>query len=122
MSAAGSEALVSALEILGVLVVSGVGTWWVIRRERRHPTSYTRQPSVLEHWAAKSAHEQMKDDDAALDAGEKAETGTARRRSEWPRYEWPGRQPEVVADASEAAEIAAARMAEAAKRNALFHP
>lgn len=112
----------SALEIVGVLVLSGVGCWWVIRRERQHPSSYTRKASAMERWASEPLHEQMRADNSALDTGEMAETGRIRRPSEWPRYEWPRRQPEVVADASEAAERAAAQMAEAAKRNALFHP
>lgn len=73
MSVAGSEALVSALEILAVLVVSGVGCWWVIRWERRAPSSFSRRPDVLAGWRAMSAEEQEQVDTASLDMAEQAE-------------------------------------------------
>lgn len=74
MSAAqGSQALVSLLELFAVLVVSAVGAWWVIRRERRHPSSYTRRPDVLAEWRGLSTAEQEEVDNASLDLAEQAE-------------------------------------------------
>lgn len=95
--------------IPAVLLVSAVGAvlavWW----DKRHPTSYTRRQGTPVGT--------VRQDQAALDAGELAEQGRVRGLGAWRRWE-----PDAVADASEAAQIAAARMAEAAKRNALFHP
>lgn len=85
MSAAhGSEALVSLLELFAVLVVSAVGTWWLIRRERRTPTSYTRSPEylaaarsrearMLAEWRAMPASEQAKYDAEVIEATAAAE-------------------------------------------------
>jgi len=101
MSAAGSEALVSALEIVGVLAVSGVGCWWVIRRERKHPSSYSRRPDVLADWRAMSASEQEDVDTASLDMAEQAEM-------------------DARADAAEAADLLAVDTA--ARINVLNHP
>jgi hypothetical protein len=115
MSASGSQALVSALEVVGVLALSGVGTWWVIRRERKNPTSYTRRAGALADWQAKSVSEQTEADDAALDTGERAEQGWVRRRWEWRQW-----QPDTVADASEAAGELAVELA--ARNNVLNHP
>jgi len=101
MSAAGSQALVSALEIVVVLVLSGVGTWWVIRRERRAPSSYSRRPDVLAGWHAMSAAEQEDVDTASLDLAEQAEI-------------------DARADAVDAAGVLAVETA--ARINVLHHP
>jgi hypothetical protein len=100
MSAAGSQALVSALEIVGVLVLSGAGTWWVIRRERKHPSSYTRGGD-LAWWGLLSAEEQEAADLASLDMAEQAEM-------------------DARADAAEAADLLAVETA--ARINVLNHP
>ncbi|NUS82756.1 MAG: hypothetical protein HOY75_08380 [Streptomyces sp.] len=56
-----------------VMLVAVVGVWWMLRRERRNPTSYTRRPDVLADWDALSTAEQEAVDEAALDVGEQAE-------------------------------------------------
>ncbi|MFD5848315.1 hypothetical protein [Streptomyces chartreusis] len=101
MSAAqGSEALVSLLELFAVLAVSAVGTWWVIRREHRDPSSFTRRPDVLAEWRAMSAAEQEAADTASLDLAEQAEL-------------------DAEYDAQEAAQLAVER---AVQINSLTHP
>jgi hypothetical protein len=90
--------LVGAFVPVLLLVIAGVGTWWVLRQERRE-SSYARrgvpvelggEPS-LEEWRQMSTKAQAAYDNSVLDA-------------------------------AESADATAARMAEAAKRNALFHP
>lgn len=98
----------SAARILGVLLplvllVAAAGIPWMLRRERRHPTSYSRRPGgdqVLAVWRSMPAVEQEAADTAVLNAQEAAE--------------------DAVRRAVEVRERAA--VLEAAKRNALFHP
>ncbi|MGW2725750.1 hypothetical protein [Streptomyces sp. NPDC001492] len=88
-----------------VLLIAVVGTplalWW----EKHHP-------SVPEQRKGNRAT-----DEAALDAAELAETGRVR-----PARDSLRTPPMVLVDAEESARWAASRMAEAAQRNALFHP
>ena len=98
-----SSAVVLGAALPVIYLASAVGVGRMLRRERLNPSSYTRGAHIP--------------DDAALDAAELREQGRLRSQTEWRQW-----QPEVVAGASEAAEIQAAQMAEAAKRNALFHP
>lgn len=98
----------SAARILGallplVLLIAAAGIPWMLRRERRHPTSYTRRPAgdpVMRAWRSMSGVEQGAADTAVLNAQEAAE--------------------DAVRRAAEVRERAV--VAEAAKRNALFHP
>ncbi|MER5463042.1 hypothetical protein ABT010_20635 [Streptomyces sp. NPDC002668] len=79
--------LIGALVPVSLLVISAVGTWWVLRQERRRPSSYARrgvpvrlggEPS-LEEWRQMSttAHSTY-DNTAVLDAAESAEATAAR--------------------------------------------
>ena len=71
----------SAARILGgllplVLLVAAAGIPWMLRWERRHPTSYTRRPAVapeLASWRALSAEDQEAADTAVLNRGEQAD-------------------------------------------------
>ncbi|MBZ6211596.1 hypothetical protein KVH31_34440 [Streptomyces olivaceus] len=64
---------VSVIVLLVVLAVSAVGSVWVVRRERRRPSSYSRRPDVLAGWRALPSEVQAAHDEAALDAAEAAE-------------------------------------------------
>lgn len=58
-----------------LLSASWVGTRWLVRRERRRPTSYTRSAEYLAgvaKWRSLSAREQEAYDNAVLDAAEAA--------------------------------------------------
>lgn len=92
--------LVLALPAL-VLLFAAVGCWWMLRQERRRPTSYTRTGSAAQ-------------DDRALDSQEFAERGRVRSQREWRSW-----QPDQIAGASEAAQAACDRMT---RINAEFHP
>lgn len=59
--------------VLAVLVLSAAGTWWMVRLERRHLSSYSRQPDVLADWHALPTEVQRAHDTAVLDAQEAAE-------------------------------------------------
>jgi hypothetical protein len=96
-------ALLPLLYVVAVLVLSAVGVVLVLRHERRHPSSYTGRSRVLGS------------DKDALDAAEMREQGRLRTQPEWRRWE-----PDVVADAAEAAGIRAVE--EAARINVLHHP
>jgi len=96
--------------LLGVLItlaflVAFLGVplalWW----EKRRPSSFMRRPRSVERVS----------DEVALDAAEMREQGRLRSQGEWRRWE-----PDVVADASEAAGSRAVE--EAARVNALYHP
>lgn len=98
--------------IPAVLIVSVVGgavsLWW----ERRRPTSYTRVGSSA---AVRVGVQGVRGvDDRALDSQEVAEQGRVRSQKEWRAW-----QPDTVAGASEAAQVACERMAQI---NAEFHP
>ncbi|MGI5398330.1 hypothetical protein ACQEVG_02495 [Streptomyces sp. CA-135486] len=78
--------LIGALVPVSLLVISAVGTWWVLRQERRRPSSYTRrgvpvhlggEPS-LEEWRQMSTEAQAAYDTAVLDTAESAEATAAR--------------------------------------------
>lgn len=64
------------LALLGVLIVSGVGVWWALRKENQEPTSFTRGGD-LAWWALLPAEEQEDIDNAALDEVEQAEIDAA---------------------------------------------
>ncbi|MFE6412640.1 hypothetical protein ACFVOR_37535 [Streptomyces sp. NPDC057837] len=74
----------SAARILGasipavLLLIALFGTWWVVRQERRKPTSYTRQEPSPAQWRAMSTVEQEAYDNAVLDAAEAAEVAVRR--------------------------------------------
>ena len=87
--------------LIAVLVAGVVGGVLAVRQERKYPTSYTRCGTAS-------------DDNEALDAAELAERGRVRSQREWRSWE-----PDVVADASEAAQVASERMA---RVNVEFHP
>ena len=91
--------------VIAVLVAAIAGGVWAVRMERKTPTSFTRRvpEGELAWWAQLPTETQEEMDAAALDLGEQAEID-----ARW--------------DAAEAAGDASARLAEAAKRNALFHP
>lgn len=61
-----------------LLLIALVGTLWVVRQERRRPTSYTRQEPSPAQWRAMSAVEQEAYDNAVLDAAEAAEVAVRR--------------------------------------------
>lgn len=86
--------------IPAVLIVSAIGTVLRLWRERRRPTSYTRQPGVLAAWRGMTAAEQEAVDTASLDLAEQAEL-------------------DAEADAQEAAQLAVDR---AVQINSLTHP
>lgn len=91
--------------LLAVLVLSVLGTWWLVRQERKDPSSYTRSPEYLASWRARSASWQESYDDVLLDAAEAAHEAALRA---------------VDVDAEVA--VAEAALVEAARRNAVFHP
>lgn len=102
--------------IPAVLLVSVAAVLWTLWRERSKAPSSTRRPNGLAWWRAMSLRQQAEYDNAELDAAELAETGRVRRRYEWAEYS------DVRVGAEDSARDTAARMAEAAQRNALFHP
>jgi hypothetical protein len=110
-----SELLVRLL-IPTVLVVSVVGLRIAFGWEKRRP-SVPEHVARMRSWRSLPRREQRKHDDAVLDAAERAETGTLRTPRERLRE-----YPDVRIGAEEAARCTASRMAEAAQRNALFHP
>lgn len=63
----------SALPVL-LLVAALVGCWWVVREERRSPSSYTRRPSG----PAGEPGGAVGDDNAVPNAAEAAEVAAAR--------------------------------------------
>ncbi|MGW0556049.1 hypothetical protein ACWDZ6_17880 [Streptomyces sp. NPDC002926] len=78
--------LIGALIPVSLLVISGVGTWWVLRQERSRPSSFTRRgvpvhlggkPS-LEEWRQMSTKTHGANDTALLDTAESAEATAAR--------------------------------------------
>jgi hypothetical protein len=87
--------------LIAVLTASAVGGVLAVRYEQRHPSSYT-QPGT------------EPEDNRALDTAEQEEQGWVRSRSAWRAW-----QPDVVADASEAAQVAVERMA---RVNVEFRP
>lgn len=64
------------LYLIAVLVLSAAGAVWVVRQERRSPTSYSRRPDVLDSWRGLSTADQEAVDNAALDAQEAVEEAT----------------------------------------------
>lgn len=60
------------LWLAAVLLVSAVGTPFVLWWERRRPSSYSRRPEVLAAWRAQSAAVQEAHDNAVLDAAQNA--------------------------------------------------
>lgn len=88
---------------LFLLLAAVVGAWWVVREERRNPSSYPERAarrSDLEGWDALSTQEQEAADTAALDLAEQAEL-------------------DAEDDAREAAQFAVYRMGQV---NALYRP
>lgn len=69
-------ALLPLLYLIAVLVLSAAGAVWVVRQERRSPTSYSRRPDVLDSWRGLSTADQEAVDNAALDAQEAVEEAT----------------------------------------------
>ena len=68
---------------LALWVVAGFGTWRVIRRERRDPSSYPRTAQCeMDRWRAMSARAQEAHDTAVLDAAEAAQSGAVRSPGE----------------------------------------
>lgn len=105
-----TRGLIPAILIIAVIGVP-LAMWW-----EKHRPSVPEHVARMRAWRSLSVREQHKHDDAALDVAEKAETGTVRSP-----YERLRKCPDVLVDA-EAARYTASRMAEAAQRNALFHP
>ncbi|GGW56401.1 hypothetical protein GCM10010503_36910 [Streptomyces lucensis JCM 4490] len=75
-----------ALVPVSLLVIAVVGIWWVLRQERRRPSSHARrgvpvhlggEPSP-EEWRQMSTEAQGAYDTAVLNAAESAETTAAR--------------------------------------------
>jgi hypothetical protein len=66
------------LLIPAVLLLSLAGSFFVVRQEKRHPSSYSRRPDVLAAWRAMSAAAQEAHDHAVLDAADAAENAVAR--------------------------------------------
>lgn len=97
--------LVLAWVLIAVLAVAAGGGVWAVRMERRSPTSYTQRLGVMGNVP----------DEVALDAAERREQGRLRTQSEWRRWD-----PDVVAEAAEAAGSRAVE--EAARVNVHFHP
>lgn len=109
----------SAARIIGVsiplflLVIAAVGALWVLRQERRDPSSYPRQEGVrgdLPAWRGLSTDQQREVDDAALGGPANVrqtpeEAAEVRERAE--------------SDAVEAAEFAVYRMNQV---NVLYRP
>lgn len=60
------------LWLAAVLLVSAVGTPFVLWWERRRPSSYSRRLEVLAAWRAQSAAVQEAHDNAVLDAAQNA--------------------------------------------------
>lgn len=71
-------ALLPLLYLIAVLVLSAVGAVWVVRQERRNPTSYSRRPDVLGSWRGLSTADQQEVDNAVLDAQEAVEEESRR--------------------------------------------
>lgn len=102
--------VVPAVLLVAVLGIP-VALWW--ERRRSSTSEY-----VARMWSRRApAPAHRGHDEAALDAAELAETGRVR-----PPRERLRAVPDVLVDAEEAARWTASRMAEAAQRNALFHP
>lgn len=96
--------------LVAVLVAGAVGGVLAVRKERKSPTSFTQAGTAGA-------------DNEALDAAELGETGRVRSQREWRAWESDTVVDfQIRADASEVAQRVSAQMAEAAKRNALFHP
>lgn len=126
---------VTSLLTVGLIVLSGaycVVSTLIARARRRHgapvPGVYPGSPeqqaaleaagvTSMAEWSRPYVVDQERADTAALDRAERAETGRVR-----PPRERLRQAPDVLADAEESARWAASRMAEAAQRNALFHP
>ncbi|MEU5742108.1 hypothetical protein ABZ784_29455 [Streptomyces tendae] len=75
---------VSVWWLLGLLVVSAAGTWWVVWRERRRPSSYRRRwEAEMAAWRSLPTEVQAAHDNAALDAAEAAENAASPRPVSW---------------------------------------
>lgn len=100
-------AVLPLLYLIAVLLLSAVGAWWALRRERRDPSSFTGQQEALEaagvtsmaEWRRMSTVEQEAADTAALDRAEQAEL-----------------------DAEDDARESAQAVVERSRVNSLFHP
>jgi hypothetical protein len=73
-----SVALIAGLSLPGIYLLALVGTPVVLWWEKRHPSSYSRRPEVVESWREMSTAEQEAHDNAVLDAAEAAENVAAR--------------------------------------------
>lgn len=88
-----SARLLGALVPVSLLVIAAVGTWWVLREERRNPTSYTRKSAAAvpgrtpmylggeptpEEWEGMTTAGQEAYDTAVLNASEAAEDAVRR--------------------------------------------
>ncbi|MGP3738005.1 hypothetical protein ACTWJ9_33385 (plasmid) [Streptomyces sp. GDS52] len=61
--------------VLALLAMSLASTWWLVRRERRRPTAYSRSAEFLAGvaaWRSMSVRAQAAHDEAVLDAAEAA--------------------------------------------------
>jgi hypothetical protein len=95
------------LYVIAVLLLSAVGTVWVLRWEKAHPSSYPAQEAALEAagvasldgWLALPTDDQEAADTASLDEAEQAEL-----------------------DAVDGARESAAELVARAQINAQFHP
>lgn len=67
------------LWLAAVLLVSAVGTPFVLWWERRRPSSYSRRPEVLAAWRALPTEVQEAHDNAVLDAAQAAENAATRQ-------------------------------------------
>ncbi len=75
---------VSVWWLLGLLFVSAVGTWWVVWRERRRPSSYRRRwEAEMAEWRSLPTEVQAAHDNAVLDAAEAAENAALARPAAW---------------------------------------
>ena len=82
-------ALLPLTYLLAVLVLSALGTWWVVRKERKEPSSYTRSAEYLASmtaWRKLSAAAQEAVDNAALDMAEQAEIDAREDAQEAARF------------------------------------
>lgn len=87
-----SARLLGALVPVSLLLIAAVGAWWVLREERRNPTSYTRKAAAVpartpmylggeptpEEWEGMTAAGQEAYDTAVLNAAEAAEDAVRR--------------------------------------------